>query len=493
MYAFAFNRRIVRGQACNIKGEIVNMREIKRNQAIAIIIVIAVAGALGTWGIIYLVTPQPTAYTVPGVSGTVTDSQVLKIGVLDDMEYKTGMNVWRGAILAAKEINQAGGVTVGGSKYYIGLISEDTQEADPMPDPSKGITAATKMVSINKPHAIVGGFRTEVLSVYLSTVMAAKIPFVCTGSATPDFTEDVKADYATNKYFFRVTPMNSTDLGVESGKYLLTRLLAELAMKGHSVSKVAIIHENLDWVNASVASLNATLVSKGLQTKTYPFTLGSPESTFNAFWTDINNTFGAQLVVPIISGPDGVKLGKTYGTYQPHCFLAGINVAAQSADYWGLTTNNCQYECTVQVAHRTNKTVKTVPFWDAFVADYGTEPIYTAFGAYDAVYMLANSMIAQNSFTADKIVTGMETYNSANLYTGASGYLGFKPTSHEVLAGLVPVTGPVYLTIVFCQWQAGGTKVVLNATALVAPYTGLDLVYPSALTTGTLQIPSWWT
>nr|MDO8115527.1 ABC transporter substrate-binding protein [Candidatus Sigynarchaeota archaeon] len=284
------------------------MREIKRNQAIAIIIVIAVAGALGTWGIITLVTPQPTAYTVPGVSGTVADSQVLKIGVLDDMEYKTGINVWRGAYLAAKEINLAGGVTVAGSKYYIGLISEDTQEADALPDPSKGTTAATKMVSINKPHAIIGGFRTEVLSVYLSTVMAAKIPFIGTGSATPDFTEDVKSDYATNKYFFRVTPMNSTDLGVESAKFLLTRLLVDLAMNGHSVSKVAIIHENLDWVNASVATLNATLVSKGLQTKTYPFSLGSPESTFNTFWDDINNTFGAQLAIPIISGPDGVKL-----------------------------------------------------------------------------------------------------------------------------------------------------------------------------------------
>ena len=49
-------------------------------------------------------------YTVPGVTSSVPLNQVIKIGILGDMNDITGNHSWKGAMLAAREINEAGGI-----------------------------------------------------------------------------------------------------------------------------------------------------------------------------------------------------------------------------------------------------------------------------------------------------------------------------------------------------------------------------------------------
>jgi len=101
------------------------------------------------------------SYFVPEVSGSITSSQILKIGILDDMNDITGDHAWKGAVLAAREINKEGGVSIDGDQYYIGLVAEDTNEANPNIDISKGVIATQKMVYNHDPHFIIGGYRTE--------------------------------------------------------------------------------------------------------------------------------------------------------------------------------------------------------------------------------------------------------------------------------------------------------------------------------------------
>ena len=102
------------------------------------------------------------SYIVPGV--LIRPSNLIRIGILGDMKDTSGIHAWNGALLAAKEINQAGGISIGGIRYYIGLVRKDTDETNPILDISKAITAAEQMVNYHAPDFIMGGYLLEALA-----------------------------------------------------------------------------------------------------------------------------------------------------------------------------------------------------------------------------------------------------------------------------------------------------------------------------------------
>ena len=55
-------------------------------------------------------------------------AQTIKIAILGPMSFVQGENHWAGAEMARDEINQAGGVSVGGKRMQIELIRADTNE-----------------------------------------------------------------------------------------------------------------------------------------------------------------------------------------------------------------------------------------------------------------------------------------------------------------------------------------------------------------------------
>ena len=117
----------------------------KRILAIVIIAVIGTGIGVGAW--FFLATPLGAPqYETPGVTGVPAD-RMIKIGVLGDTKRTTGDGAWKGAWLAAYEINTAGGIDVGGETYYIALISEDTDEENPFLDVTKGVAAAQKIIN----------------------------------------------------------------------------------------------------------------------------------------------------------------------------------------------------------------------------------------------------------------------------------------------------------------------------------------------------------
>ena len=133
----------------------------KRIIAIVIIAGLGVGGGLAAW--YFLLTPVGVKYETPGVTGVSSD-RMIKIGVLGDTKRTTGEGAWQGAWLAAYEINTAGGIDVGGETYYIGLISEDTDEENPYLDVTKGVAAAQKIIEVDEAEFLLGGFRTEALN-----------------------------------------------------------------------------------------------------------------------------------------------------------------------------------------------------------------------------------------------------------------------------------------------------------------------------------------
>jgi branched-chain amino acid transport system substrate-binding protein len=451
----------------------------KQLLAIGVVVVVAVAG-VGAY--LLISSSGGPRYVVPGAPSDISSSQIIKVGVLDDFTDVTGIGSWQGSYLAAYEINSAGGVVVNGTHYYFGLIREDTSEAAPAVDPSKGVTAAQKLVSVDGVQFVTGGFRTESLLAYIDTVMNAKLVFIGTGSATNNFTQNVLDNYAKYKYFFRDQPINSSALGTAAFTELayLRQYIGAVFFAGNTsaIHKWAIIRENLDWTKAMDDALHAYMVYYGWDASPTddvafdPSTVSS--SDFNGYWSTIQG-HGAQMVIPIISAAGGVIMDQTYNATQPKCLICGINVQSQLDSFWASTQGKCKYEVVLQTFVRTNKSVNTIPFWDHYVGNYTSSPIYTSAGGYDAIQLLKNAIYSTQSFVSDRIVTALEGVNRGSPYIGVAGPLVFT-RSHDLLYGLG------YGVPIFAQWQAGGTKPCI---------TSGGLLYPNSITTGTLQIPSW--
>jgi len=417
------------------------------------------------------------SYTIPGISASIPLSQVIKIGILNDMNELPGDHSWNGAFLAAKEINEAGGVLINGTYFYVGLVAEDTDEVDPNLVVSKGVIAAQTMVNSHDPHFIIGGYRTEALLAYQEVVMDAKIPFISTGAPSEILCENVRSFYTRYKYFFRIIPLNASSSTIEL-LYYYAGLVAYLnATYDFSSIKFGILHENLAWSTNIVSALNFYIPmiipgSSIVNTIAFDITLSQADMFSHLVSLEAS---GAQIVIPLISGPSGILMGTQYGILKPQYLLAGINRYASHGSYWDLTHGGGQYEIIIQNVYKTNKSELTIPFWDSYVALFGSEPFYTGTGSFDAVKLLVNSTIETQSFNPDKIIENLEKIDSSNPFTGASGKIAFYNT-HDLKRGYP------YGYDLFCQWQIDGNKEIVSS---------LGTIYPESMVTGSLSIPYW--
>ncbi|MFX1305017.1 MAG: ABC transporter substrate-binding protein, partial [Promethearchaeota archaeon] len=414
-------------------------------------------------------------YTVPGISGPISLNQVLKIGILDDMNHISGEDAWKGALLAAREINEVGGVLINGTTYYIGLVVEDTRETSF--DFDTALNAVDKMITIHKPHYIIGGYQEEVAYNYVENIMENKTPFVSTGLISDWWCERVLTDYSTYKYFFRITPLNSTSLANELVSYILYLFDYLNSTYGASTLNIGLLYENLIWTNDIRDSLlnlpilnpNITIVNQ----ISFPPTMIDPPSM--STWLTNLESSGAQIVIPLISLGAGIIMSDQYEALKPGYLLAGINDYSQSDRYWDQTSGTCRYEILMQNIYNSSKTTLTMPFWNNFTGEYNNEPYYTGAGSYDAVRLLANVSFKAQSFNSDTIVAQLENINTSNPFPGVAGNIAFTPF-HDL------VEGWPFTTSLFTQWQMDGNKVVLPSGGSI---------YPDSLATGTLSIPYW--
>lgn len=480
----------------------------KRILAIVLIAVIGTGIGVGAWFL--LIAPGAgtynwTAADCPGAPPDINASQIIRFGALGDLKNIQGQGNYNGAELAATEINQDGGIMVNGSRYYIGLQKEDTDEANPNLDATKGVAAARRIIYYKQAQFIIGGFRTEAALEYDEVAMDEGIPYINTGCATDIFTQKVGWDYDRYKYFFRIMPINSTSLVGELVKFMFWTLL-QFKMGGLNVSKIAFIREDLSWTEDMVDAFAYYLTNLGGTGPGNPFVNCTivanhafdihtvDESVMTGFWNDIN-TKGAHITIPLISASGGLPMMISYGSIHPQSLVLGINVMSQVDTFWDQTGGGddagCEYEITMVPVINVSKTPRTIPFWEAYLNNYTIKPVYTATGAYDAVYAFKRAIEDSQSFRGDDIVIALEGFTPANPMVGVMGNISF--TGHHKGATLVESWGHdlregyPFGTTLMVQW-INGTYESLPAAWGIDP--AIDL-YPPTLATSTLELPHW--
>jgi branched-chain amino acid transport system substrate-binding protein len=376
------------------------------------------------------------------------DESPIRWGVVSTLQGEAGIGAKAATLMAADEINAKGGILGRKVECYF---------ADDGANPEGGISAVKKLIYEDKVDFISGGFLSGVGLAEAPHIFAAKKLWLSAGPASPKFAELVQKDYENAKYFFRVGPLNSnyTSAGWADA-------VNDLFAKGMGLKKVAILAESSVWSRETLEQLKELLAKKGMEVVYYD--VFDPQRTdFSPQFSKIRSS-GAQVMTGIQAASTGVALTKQWAETELPVHQVGYNMMAQSFNYWEKTGGKSLAEGTLMAnGGRAPLSPTTIPFFDKFMELYKFGPTYTAFSAYDALYLLKAAAEKANSLDTDALIKTLENIE----YVGVAGLIRYDK-SHDLIYDPTFQRGKGY---VFIQWQGPHTMAVIWPTKFAtAPY-----------------------
>lgn len=175
------------------------------------------------------------ALTVGGGAVSAADTETFRIGVVGPLSGATarfGTFAYRGAALAAEEINAAGGVL--GKK--IELFQGDSKCV-----PAEGASAAQRMINTDKVSVIVGDICSSVTLAMQPIAEAAQVILLNAGSSNPDIT--YKAGVGGFKWTFRNYPTDE----------IRALVVLQQAKKDRGYTKYAALSVDSDYGRGAIA------------------------------------------------------------------------------------------------------------------------------------------------------------------------------------------------------------------------------------------------
>lgn len=390
-----------------------------------------------------------SAGTVAAGSPAFAQQAPIKIGVPTSIQLQVGRDTQNAVKLAIEEINGKGGVL--GRKLEM-VVADETE------NPEQGIAAIKKLTADDKVNVLIGGYTSGVTLAQLPHISAAKTIYIGVGAASPAITAKVKADYNNYKYIFRAFPINAAHQARALVDFINGKLKGEMKL-----TKIAIVGENAKWVQDLVPILKKGATDGGTDVRMAEF-FDTSTSDFSPLFAKVKDS-GAQYLIVILSHASSDIFVKQWHDAQVPVPIGGIDVKSQDADFFTRVGGKANAETVGLFAIRAPLTEKTIPFWDEFVKRYGTAPVYTGVGAYDAVYVYADAVKRANSIEPDAVIKELEKTD----HTGIAGKMVFDEL-HDVK------TGPGLQNLLFVQWQKDGQRVV---------------VWPKESETGKMIAPPW--
>jgi len=297
--------------------------------------------------------------------------------------------------LAVEQINAAGGVKVGSTKYTFKLATEDDKS-----DPTAGVTAVQKFLSDGDKY-MVGTLSSAVVGAYLPVVKDnPEFVSVVVGAALEGIT-DSKAIYRPRVTLSQYTTGLSDYLG-----------------KLGTVKKIALLtdQQHAGFVQ-QLEPLKKALTAKGITvTATESYTFGA-------------TNFGAQLTSMLRGNPDSlnfrgypadvtraIKQARQQGFTGPIFTTSGITqkevTDAQVAnEMTGATEVYAPLPSDLIEGNRNATQAKT--FEDAYEKKFGAPSGGTSMSAYDGVYILAAAL--EKAGTVDDVAKVRAALDALNI------------------------------------------------------------------------------
>jgi branched-chain amino acid transport system substrate-binding protein len=394
-------------------------------QTIILIAIIVVAAVIGGAVYVFMSEEQQT--------------QTIKIGVCTDLgDNIIGDKTWKGAVLAAEQINAEGGIL----GKQIELVSEDS-DASSMPfDPSKVSLAITRLITYHKADFVIGGGLIEANMILQDIAAEHKIIFIGNESPGDVLTERVQNNYEKYKYFFKAGPASGTVLSA----YARETFVALREYTGFN--KIAYLAEDITaWDPYIEESIEPLVELYGFEI-VYGNRFPPGTVDFSSYFAAAEAA-GAEIMIHLIYGNEGISFTKEWCDRQSPMVIWGVNVAAMAGNYWEITDGKCEHESTTILPFDVGYpfTSQTIPMREAYMERWGETPTQAAASAYDIIrFILPDALERAGTLNTEAVIKALE---EVDVETTSMQRFAMYADSHEIMFG--PGFGEQFVF----QWQDG--------------------------------------
>lgn len=345
--------------------------------------------------------------------------QTIKVGVVAELTGDipaVGASCKNAAEMAVKEINDAGGLEVGGRKYKIELFIEDNAgKAD------QSAATAQKLITQQNVVAIIGPNASRYAIPASEIAESAKVVLISPWSTNPKTTLDAKTN-APKKYVFRAAFIDDFQ----------GRVVAKFALDNLKAKKAAVLYDVASDYNKGIAEF-------------FKKTFEESGGTVVAFetYTTGDKDFSAQLTKIKNANPDVVFLPNYYSEVPLQIQQGkrlGITVPFLGSDSWGseelikLCGTECEgyYFSTHYAAD--NATPVAKKFIDGYKATYGATPDDVAALTYDSFGLLWTALKAAGKVDRQAV---RDALAKVPKYEGVTGSMQFQEGSGDPIKSAV--------------------------------------------------------
>jgi branched-chain amino acid transport system substrate-binding protein len=381
------------------------------------------------------------------------DAAPIRIGVNTAIGLQVGRDTVDAVTMAIGEINAKGGAL---TRRFESVVADEGEAASD--GPKLGIAAINKLTGEDHIDVLIGGYDSGVTLGELPHIARAKTIFLGIGAASPAIQQKVKDDYPHYKYLFRVNPLNSLRTAQGLVDFIAGKLKGELGY-----SKIAFIGENAKWVQDVIPMLKLGALNAGMEV-CFADVFDVQSSDFSPLFTRVRDSGAQYLFIVLSHAASDVFVKQWYDAKLP-LPIGGLDVKSMDANFYERVGGKAISEVTTNFVMRAALSGKTIPWWDRFVERYHRPPVYTAGGAYDAVYLYADAIDRAGSTDTEALIKALE----ATDFVGVRGRVKFD-AAHDVM------DGPGLVNQLFVQWQHNGERVV---------------IWPKNLATGAMINPPW--
>ncbi len=346
-------------------------------------------------------------------------TQTIKVGVVAELTGDipaVGASCKNAAEMAVKEVNDAGGLEVGGKKYQVELFIEDNAgKAD------QSASAAQKLITQQNVVAIIGPNASRYAIPASEIAESSKVVLISPWSTNPKTTLDAKTN-APKKYVFRAAFIDDFQ----------GRVVAKFAMDNLGAKKAAVLYDVASDYNKGIAEF-------------FKKTFEENGGTIVAFetYTTGDKDFSAQLTKIKEAAPDVVFLPNYYSEVPLQIQQAkrlGIDVPFLGSDSWGsaelikLCGADCEgyYFSTHYAADNATPVAKN--FIDGYTAKYGSTPDDVAALTYDSFGLLWSALKSGGKVDRQAVRDALAKVSN---YEGVTGNMKFQEGSGDPIKSAV--------------------------------------------------------
>ena len=353
------------------------------------------------------------------VAGGKVEAPTIRVGVVAELTGDipaVGASCKNAAEMAVKEVNDAGGLEVGGNKYKVDLFIEDNAgKAD------QSASAAQKLITQNNVVAIIGPNASRYAIPASEIAESSKVVLITPWSTNPKTTLDARTG-APKKYVFRscfIDPFQG-------------RVVAKFALDNLKAKKAAVLYDVASEYNKGIAEFFKKTFEE----------IGGQVVAFETYTTG-DKDFSAQLTKIKETNPDVIFLPNYYSEVPLQIQQAhrlGMTTPFLGSDSWGsadlLKLGGQDLEGYYFSTHYAADAATPIAtkFIAAYKAKYSSTPDDVAALTYDAFGLLWTAL--KNAGKVDRQAV-RDALAKVPQYEGVTGNMKFQEGSGDPIKSAV--------------------------------------------------------